>query len=167
MLTRYLRSEDAIAYFKRALEMDAPHPMTVFLRLAHLLSTVGDSVGAAGYAQAAVTQGETHAQPVEYYAKALVTAADFQVKQPGGEWARAREYLERVTGQPPGAVDEPTITKAKEVLQMGGGRLEWSVLKWNEPSIKFYERIGAKAMTEWQVMRVDGEGLKSLAERAG
>ena len=56
---------------------------------------------------------------------------------------------------------------AKEVQQMGGGRLEWSVLKWNEPSIKFYEKIGAKAMTEWQVMRVDGEGLKSLAERAG
>jgi GNAT superfamily N-acetyltransferase len=55
---------------------------------------------------------------------------------------------------------------AKEMLEMGGGRLEWSVLKWNEPSIKFYERIGAKAMSEWQVMRVDGEGLKSLAERA-
>jgi len=56
---------------------------------------------------------------------------------------------------------------AKEVLEMGGGRLEWSVLKWNEPSIKFYEKIGAKAMSEWQVMRVDGEGLGELAKRAG
>lgn len=56
---------------------------------------------------------------------------------------------------------------AKEVVEMDGGRLEWSVLKWNEPSIKFYERIGAKAMSEWQVMRVDGEGLVKLAERAG
>lgn len=56
---------------------------------------------------------------------------------------------------------------AKEVVEMKGGRLEWSVLKWNEPSIKFYERIGAKAMSEWQVMRVDGEGLVELAKRAG
>jgi len=55
---------------------------------------------------------------------------------------------------------------AKEVVEMGGGRLEWSVLKWNEPSIKFYERIGAKAMGEWQTMRVDREGLKELAKRA-
>lgn len=55
---------------------------------------------------------------------------------------------------------------AKELLEMEGGRLEWSVLKWNTPSIQFYERIGAKAMTEWQTMRVDGEGLKALAKRA-
>jgi len=55
---------------------------------------------------------------------------------------------------------------AKEVIEIDGGRLEWSVLKWNTPSIQFYERIGAKAMTEWQTMRVDGEGLKELAKRA-
>jgi GNAT superfamily N-acetyltransferase len=57
---------------------------------------------------------------------------------------------------------------AKEVVEMpdgGGGRLEWSVLKWNEPSIKFYvsEKIGAKRMEEWVGMRVEGEGLKKLA----
>ena len=56
---------------------------------------------------------------------------------------------------------------AKEVVTMDGGRLEWAVLKWNEPSIKFYESIGAKVMSEWQTMRVDGEGLKELAKRAG
>jgi len=52
-------------------------------------------------------------------------------------------------------------------LSINGGRLEWSVLKWNEPSIRFYEKIGAKAMTEWQMMRVDGEGIGELAKRAG
>jgi GNAT superfamily N-acetyltransferase len=57
-------------------------------------------------------------------------------------------------------------TLAKEVLEMGGGRLEWSVLKWNTPSIGFYESIGAKALTEWQTMRVDGDGLNVLAKRA-
>lgn len=56
---------------------------------------------------------------------------------------------------------------AKEVLGMGGGRLEWSVLKWNEKSIRFYEGIGAKEMGEWVGMRVDGEALVKLAEKAG
>ncbi|QSZ30199.1 hypothetical protein DSL72_004719 [Monilinia vaccinii-corymbosi] len=57
---------------------------------------------------------------------------------------------------------------AKEVVEMGGARLEWSVLKWNEPSIKFYEGpgVGAKAMDGWQTMRLDGEALVKLAKRA-
>ncbi|KAF5018231.1 hypothetical protein F66182_9794 [Fusarium sp. NRRL 66182] len=54
-------------------------------------------------------------------------------------------------------------TLAKQVLAIDGGRLDWSVLKWNEPSIKFYESIGASAMNEWVGMRVDGEGLNKLA----
>ncbi|KAI9163895.1 N-acetyltransferase ats1 [Paramyrothecium foliicola] len=52
---------------------------------------------------------------------------------------------------------------AKEVIAMDGGRLEWVVLKWNEPSIKFYESIGAVAMHDWVGMRVDGAGLEKLA----
>lgn len=59
---------------------------------------------------------------------------------------------------------------AKECLHIGGKRLDWSVLKWNEPSIKFYqgEGVGAKAMDEWMGMRVEGaEGLEKLARRIG
>lgn len=55
------------------------------------------------------------------------------------------------------------VELAKEVVASNGGRLEWSVLKWNEPSIKFYESIGAKPMNEWVGMRVDREGLTKLA----
>lgn len=55
------------------------------------------------------------------------------------------------------------VELAKEVVAMDGGRLDWSVLKWNEPSIKFYESIGANAMNEWVGMRVDHEGLTKLA----
>jgi len=57
---------------------------------------------------------------------------------------------------------------AKEVVGMGGGRLEWSVLKWNEPSIRFYEgsSVGATRMEGWVGMRVDGEALGRLAGRA-
>ncbi|RYP78819.1 hypothetical protein DL769_003114 [Monosporascus sp. CRB-8-3] len=55
------------------------------------------------------------------------------------------------------------VELAREVEASGGGRLEWSVLKWNEPSIKFYEAIGAKKMDEWVGMRVEREGLTKLA----
>ncbi|KAK7708390.1 Peroxygenase 1 [Botryosphaeria dothidea] len=53
---------------------------------------------------------------------------------------------------------------AKEVRRIDGGRLEWSCLKWNEPSLKFYAGIGAKQMEEWVGLRVDGEALINLAE---
>lgn len=51
---------------------------------------------------------------------------------------------------------------AAEVLRVGGKRLEWSVLKWNEPSIKFYKQLGAKSMDEWLKMMLDGEELQKL-----
>ena len=46
------------------------------------------------------------------------------------------------------------------------GRLEWSVLDWNEPTIKLYRSIGAAPMDEWTVYRVAGEALDELAARA-
>ncbi|KAG2068024.1 acyl-CoA N-acyltransferase [Suillus decipiens] len=42
-------------------------------------------------------------------------------------------------------------------------RLDWSVLKWNTPSIAFYEkRLEAKAMEEWMGMRLEGQGIENL-----
>ena len=55
---------------------------------------------------------------------------------------------------------------AAKVLEIRGRRLEWSVLTWNEPSIKFYKQVGAKAMDEWLKMMVEGEALERLAEGA-
>jgi GNAT superfamily N-acetyltransferase len=50
-------------------------------------------------------------------------------------------------------------------------RLEWSVLDWNAPAIGFYKALGARAMDEWTIMRVDGAALAQLgaesAARAG
>jgi GNAT superfamily N-acetyltransferase len=43
------------------------------------------------------------------------------------------------------------------------GRLEWSVLDWNEPAIGFYESIGAIPVSGWTVYRVTGEELEELA----
>jgi GNAT superfamily N-acetyltransferase len=42
-------------------------------------------------------------------------------------------------------------------------RLEWSVLDWNDPAIRFYQSVGAKPMDEWTVYRVDGSALDRLA----
>jgi GNAT superfamily N-acetyltransferase len=43
------------------------------------------------------------------------------------------------------------------------GRLEWSVLDWNEPSIAFYKSLGAEPMHEWTVYRLTGDALTDLA----
>lgn len=52
---------------------------------------------------------------------------------------------------------------ASIAVARGCGRLEWSVLDWNEPSITFYQRLGAVAMDEWTVNRVSGNALAKLA----
>jgi len=52
---------------------------------------------------------------------------------------------------------------AKLARERGCGRLEWSVLDWNEPAIGFYRRIGASPLSGWTVYRVAGEALEDLA----
>ena len=42
------------------------------------------------------------------------------------------------------------------------GRMEWSVLDWNEPAIRFYRALGARPMDEWTVYRLTGEALERL-----
>lgn len=52
---------------------------------------------------------------------------------------------------------------ARLAADRGAGRLEWSVLDWNEPSIAFYRSQGAVPMDEWTVFRVDEAALAALA----
>lgn len=47
-------------------------------------------------------------------------------------------------------------------VERGCGRLEWSVLDWNKPSIDFYLSLGARPMDEWTVYRLDGAALEQL-----
>ena len=53
---------------------------------------------------------------------------------------------------------------ARLARERGCGRVEWSVLDWNEPSIRFYESLGAVAMDDWTVHRVTGKALERLAD---
>lgn len=51
------------------------------------------------------------------------------------------------------------VAKAKA---KGCGRVEWSVLDWNEPSIAFYESLGARILPDWKTCRLDGVALAEL-----
>jgi len=55
---------------------------------------------------------------------------------------------------------------ASVAVERGCGRLEWSVLNWNEPAIGFYRSVGARPMDEWTVYRIDDEPLRRLAASA-
>ncbi len=55
---------------------------------------------------------------------------------------------------------------ARIALQKGCGRMEWAVLDWNTPAIKFYEKIGAELRKEWILTRLTGASLRRLASRA-
>lgn len=53
---------------------------------------------------------------------------------------------------------------ARECVERGYARLEWSVLNWNEPAIGFYRALGAAPMDEWTVFRLTDEPLRRLGE---
>lgn len=54
-------------------------------------------------------------------------------------------------------------TLAAVCAERGYGRLEWWVLKWNTPSIGFYDSIGGQPMDEWLTYRLDGTALDAMA----
>lgn len=56
---------------------------------------------------------------------------------------------------------------AREARANGCGRLEWSVLDWNQPAIDFYRSIGALPQDEWVRYRLDGDALREFAESNG
>lgn len=56
-------------------------------------------------------------------------------------------------------------TLAQICVKRGYRRLEWAVLDWNEPAIKFYDSIGSSSMDEWTTRRLDGDALTALGTR--
>jgi GNAT superfamily N-acetyltransferase len=55
---------------------------------------------------------------------------------------------------------------ARIAVDQGCPRLEWDVLAWNAPAIAVYEKVGARILTEWRIMRLTGEPLQTLARQA-
>jgi GNAT superfamily N-acetyltransferase len=54
---------------------------------------------------------------------------------------------------------------ARIAVRRGCGRLEWAVLDWNAPAIRFYRRLGARPRREWLLTRLTGPALRRLAAR--
>ena len=51
---------------------------------------------------------------------------------------------------------------ARLAVERGCARLEWSVLDWNAPSIKFYKSVGAEPQSDWTTFRLSGDALIQL-----
>ena len=81
---------------------------------------------------------------------------------------RAGIYLEDLYVQPEyrgrGHGKALLKTLASIAVERGCGRLEWSCLNWNRPSIDFYLSLGAEPMSEWTVYRLAGDTLLNFAE---
>ena len=55
---------------------------------------------------------------------------------------------------------------ARIAVERDCGRMEWSVLDWNEPSIRFYESLGARPLSDWTTYRLTGDALRGLGDLA-
>ena len=53
----------------------------------------------------------------------------------------------------------------KLAIDRDAGRLEWSVLDWNQSAIDFYQNMGAEVLSDWRTCRVTGEALSKLGEK--
>lgn len=56
---------------------------------------------------------------------------------------------------------------ARRCIDEGLTRLEWAVLDWNAPAIRFYDRLGAGTQNEWVIRRLAGDALAALAKNGG
>ncbi|MDF1756031.1 MAG: GNAT family N-acetyltransferase [Verrucomicrobiales bacterium] len=53
---------------------------------------------------------------------------------------------------------------ARLAVKRNCGRMEWTVLDWNQPAIDFYDKIGGEMLDEWRIVRMNREGIEALAE---
>jgi GNAT superfamily N-acetyltransferase len=76
-------------------------------------------------------------------------------------------YLEDLFVRPPARKHGVGFALLRELARLAVerdcGRLDWSVLKWNELAISFYKRIGAKPMDDWTIFRLTGDALANVA----
>jgi GNAT superfamily N-acetyltransferase len=108
-------------------------------------------------------------------------AAEVLLAQSDGEWigfalffpnystfrAQPGIYLEDLYVKPHARGKGAGLALFKAMVRLaverGCGRVEWSVLDWNEPSIDFYRKLGAVALDEWTTFRLTGDSLTTLA----
>lgn len=52
---------------------------------------------------------------------------------------------------------------AQLALERGHVRLDWVALEWNEPALSFYEKLGARRLDDWKMLRLEQDGIRRLA----
>jgi GNAT superfamily N-acetyltransferase len=84
--------------------------------------------------------------------------------------SRRGVYLEDLYVQPAHrrlGVGRALLTRLAAIaVERGCGRMEWSVLDWNESACRFYESLGAQPMSDWTTFRLTGDALASLGRPA-
>ena len=82
---------------------------------------------------------------------------------------RAGLYLEDIYVKPEfrgrGHGKALIVELARIAVERNCGRMEWSCLDWNRPSIDFYLSLGAEPMSEWTVYRLTGDKLRALGRK--
>lgn len=151
-----------------------PHDVPLILELIRALAEYEKLLDEVSATEAALHEGLFGARP---YAEALVawrdgTAAGFALYFHNYSTFLAKPgiYLEDLFVRPAyrglGIGKALLAQMAAIAVQRGCGRLEWSVLNWNEPAIRFYRSLGARSMDEWTINRVTGDALTTLAAQA-
>ncbi|HLH41932.1 MAG TPA: GNAT family N-acetyltransferase [Bryobacteraceae bacterium] len=82
---------------------------------------------------------------------------------------RAGIYLEDIFVEPAhrrGGIGTALLAAVAKLAVERGGALSWSVLKWNQPAIDFYKRLGAVEVTDWSGYKLSGEALARAAARS-
>lgn len=140
------------------------HALAAYENAEHLVEATEKDIRLALFGEGATTHGlicELDGQPIGF----AVYFYNFST------WTGKRGiYLEDLFVDPEyrghGAGKALLKYLAQHALSNDCRRFEWSVLDWNEPSIAFYESLGARPMKEWIGYRMDGEALQQLADSA-
>ncbi len=155
------------ARVRAATEADVPVLLELFLELAEYEQLQGELLatpeqltaalfGARPLAEALIAE---RAGEVAGYAVFFPTFSSFL--------ARSGIWLEDLYVRPAhrlGGVGRALLTAvAVRTRELGGERLEWAALDWNELALGFYRKLGAEQMGEWITHRMSGETLRALA----
>jgi GNAT superfamily N-acetyltransferase len=156
---------------KPAVEADVPALLTLirelaeFERLLHEVKTTTDDLRTAMFGERPVAAAliARVGDEVVGYAIYYRTFSTF-VGRPG-------IYLEDLYVRPPfrsrGLGRAMLEALATISVELGGGRLEWAALDWNENALRFYRSLGANVRDEWVLLRMDGEDVRKFLERKG
>lgn len=141
------------------------HELADYEKLAHACHASADALrqhlfpppGCPAFAEALIAELEGHTVGFALYFHNYSTF----LTRPG-------LYLEDLYVQPihrGKGIGKALLTRiAQLAVQRGCGRVEWSVLDWNAPSIAFYKALGAVPMDEWTTFRLTGDALHRLGQ---